>query len=281
MAQPEQTEEKASDIDDAHAQKMTEVMSAELRALKSKMAQIEEEAKRVSDEKNELLEKYSRAQQDLDVVKEEKKKEYDNVIKKDIKPFLDELRGSATEDPAFAESVDLVESKLNATAQKGIMSRENLADMQLMVQASAATQRYKSELEKANNEHKVTSSRLEELFQADKEWQKRFEAAKESNEMELKKLREENELKEKMLADLSAELKALGAKKEKDIADSNSHFETSTETQQSTSSTTAPPLTEPTAEPMTVEATASSNADSGLGSLISFKKTTDWRRSFA
>jgi len=260
---------------------MAEVMSAELRALKSKMAEVEEEAKRVAAEKDELFQKYNRAQEDLDVVKEEKKREYDNVIKKDIKPYLDEIRGSVADDPALAESVDLIESKLNASAQEGIMSRDKLADLQFVVQASANTQRYKNQLEKANDEHKITSSKLEKLFQADKEWQERFKAAQETSAAELKKLEEANALKDKMVADLEAELKALGAKKETDIADTNSHFETPAQ-QSSSSSSTAPVLSEPVQEPesMTVEATASSNSDIGLGSLISFEKRTDWRRNF-
>jgi len=273
-------------LNESQIKKMNDVMSAELRALKNKMAEIEAEAKRVASEKEDLAQKFSKAQESLDVVKEEKKHQFGSVIDKSVKPFIDELRENVAADAMAAKSISLFENHLNDGLQDGFMDPMSRANYEFAAVASAATQRYKSDLEKVTSEHQITSSKLEKLFQAEKEWQEKLQAIQAEKEAiaaekenTVKSLEEANALKDKMVADLENELKALGAIQNKNIANTKSHFDTPAETE---TSEPVPVETETleSAAPTAVEATASSSSDRGLGSLISFERRTDWRRSY-
>lgn len=205
-------------LDPTQLQKMTEVLGNDLRSIKEELDRERKEKQRIMEEQKAKEEEFHRMREHLNAVKEEKKQYYSGMIDQKVKPFLDDLRKQSENDPRVSDSLNLFQEQLNKGLDNAFMDPQELATLQVAVAASAANQ--------------VTSSKLEELFQSQKQWEEKFSSLqKEKEALEAakaeaqKKLEEDGTLKEKMVEDLKKELAELKAKHEKSLNNVEGHFE--------------------------------------------------------
>lgn len=276
-------------MDATQLHKMTEVLGADLRSMKEQLEAERAEKQRILDEQKAREEEFAKMQEHMNMVKEEKKQYYSGLIDEKVKPYFEDLKKQSENDSRMTESLNRFQTQLDTGLENAFMDPDQLATLQVAVAASAANQ--------------VTSSKLEELFQTQKQWEEKFGALqKEKEELETaqteakKQLEESNTLKEKMVEDLKKELAELKAKHEKSINNAEGHFEEGTDakmedaekkpvetttevTQESAPAAPAPavPAVTPAAQ-ATVEATASSgNYYRGFETLFDFSPRDNWR----
>jgi DNA repair exonuclease SbcCD ATPase subunit len=282
----EQPAQKTMDPTQLH--KMTEVLGADLRSMKEQLEKERQEKQRIIEEQKAREAEFTKMQEHLNRVKEEKKQYYSGMIDSKVKPFLEDLRKQSHNDSRMSDSLSRFENQLNQGLDNAFMDPDQLATLQVAVAASAANQ--------------VTSSKLEELFQSQKQWEEKFGALqKEKEELEKaqsdakKQLEEANSLKEKMVEDLKRELEELKAKHEKSINNAESHFEEGVEPKMTdavppaaatTPAATAAPVPSMPApaipavsqQTTTIPATASDkNFYGGFNTLFDFTPRDSWR----
>ena len=269
-------------MDPAQLHKMTEVLGADLRTIKEELEKERKEKQRIIDEQKAREDEFNRMQQHLNAVKEEKKQYYSGMIDSKVKPFLDDLRKQSENDPRVNDSLNLFQDQLNKGLDNAFMDPQELATLQVAVAASAASQ--------------VTSSKLEELFQSQKQWEEKFTALqKEKEEIESakveaqKKMEETSTLKEQMVENLKKELAELKAKHEKSLNNVEGHFEGEAKmedvkddapatTSVPASAPAAPENTTAPAVSQTVAATASDRTFyGGFNTLFDFTPRQNWR----
>lgn len=272
-------------MDPSQLQKMTEVLGADLRTIKEELEKERKEKQRILDEQKAKEEEFARMQQHLNAVKEEKKQYYSGMIDQKVKPFLDDLRKQSENDPRVNDSLNLFQEQLNKGLDNAFMDPQELATLQVAVAASAANQ--------------VTSSKLEELFQNQKQWEEKFTALqKEKEEIEAakkeaqKKLEEDSTLKEQIVENLKKELAELKAKHEKSLNNVEGHFEEDTKMEDvkttadtnpvsSSSDAAIPPAAAAAATPAVSQTVAATASDStfygGFNTLFDFTPRHNWR----
>lgn len=244
-------------LDPQQLHKMTEAMGADLRALKERLD-------RELAEKDALVKQREAEQKEMETlrshmnqVKEEKKRHFAGMIQTDVKPFLENLRKNGENDERFTNSLDRFEENLNKGLNDAFMDQDSMATLQTIRAAASANQ--------------VTSSKLEELFQSQKQWEEKFGSLQKENEELLAKTAAAAE-KEKMVEELKKELAELKAVQEKTVANVESHFEKP--------AAEAPVTQQQTQEqPQIVTATASSSDAyfNGFETLFDFKPRENWR----
>lgn len=265
-------------MDATQLKKMSETLSTDLRRIKEQLDKELKEKEVMKKENEARIAEMEKLRSQVNAVKEEKKQTFSGIIEKDIKPYLESLRKSGESDSRFTSSVDVFEESLNKGLDDAFMSPESMAQLQVVRAAASANQ--------------VTSSRLEELFQSQKEWETKFQALQdekakleEQTTISAKELEEQNAAKEKVLEELKkelAELKAVHEKSKTNINNVEAHFkeneqvakDTSNPIDQTTSSEVAPPVAQ------TVAATASSKSNfcNGFETLFDFTPRSDWKR---
>lgn len=272
-------------LDPTQLHKMTEVLGADLRSMKEQLEKERAEKQRIIDEQKAKEAEFAKMQEHLELVKKEKKQYYSGMIDNKVKPYLEGLREQSKNDPRMNDSLNLFQEQLNSGLENAFMDPQQLATLQVAVAASAANQ--------------VTSSKLEEMFQTQKQWEEKFNALqKEKEEIEkargdtAKQLEESNTLKEKMVEDLKKELAELKAKHEKSLNNAEGHFEQAPKmedvkepavpadgTQVPPQTTMAPPaIPSIPQQQTTVAATASDkNFYGGFNTLFDFTPRDSWR----
>lgn len=232
--------------------KKAEQIAREKAELEKALKEREEALKAREDEFRSREEAYQRMQSQVDAIKEEKKKQFEGIIQKEVRPYLEQLRKSAPDNTQFSTSIDTFESQLSKGLDNAFMDKESMATLQTIHAAASANQ--------------VTSSKLEEVFQNHKTLQTRVEAAekaKEDIDLLLKKTQEE---KDKEIEELKKTLDELHKKHTEAAANINNakaHFPMEDEVENNTA---------------TVAATASSDSSAGqFGSLFSFDINPNWR----
>lgn len=279
----EQPAQKTMDPTQLH--KMNEVLGADLRSMKEELEKERKEKERILSETKVRDEEFARMQQHLNTVKEEKRQYYSGMINDKVKPFLDDLRKQSQDDSRMSTSINLFQDELSSGLDNAFMDPKQLATLQVAVAASAANQ--------------VTSSKLEELFQSQKQWEEKYgllqkekEALQVAKEEAAKTLSESNDTKEKMVEALKKELEELKAKHEKSINNVEGHFEGDTKMEDvkdtpsapapaagaTTAAVTAPVAGAAPVTSQTVAATASdSNFYGGFNTLFDFAPRESWR----
>lgn len=273
MSQP--TSSKASPVvkmDEQQLHQMTEVLGADLRSMKSQLESERAEKQRLIDEAAAREQEFKQMQDNMNAVKEEKRQHFEGMIKSSVDPFLADLRKSGENDARFTESVDRFRQNLNKGLDGAFMDKNDMAAFQTIRAAASANQ--------------VTSSRLEELFQSQKQWEEKFnELETEKKALEaassdaVKAASEGEALKDKMLADLKKELSELKAIHEKNVNNVEAHFEGgTTPTAPVPEVPEVPAMPAADAPPVAVAATASSDHYyNGFETLFDFKPRNNWR----
>ncbi|GBG28627.1 Hypothetical Protein FCC1311_048482 [Hondaea fermentalgiana] len=221
-----------------HVRKMTELLTAELNQMRAQLkaatehkAQLEEERKAYEDnlarerEKYEKdisqeSEKYASLQQQAELYKSQvaemnaaKREKYQELINNNVKPFFETVQKSVP-DKQVAASLQAYNDRLNETLNNEIIGKDD--DMQMHAICAMASA------------HMSQSSKLEELFSSNAEWEKKMA----EKEAEYKKMNEEitskSAEKDKALEALQKELEAIRGKLTEQsgkISDVESHFE--------------------------------------------------------
>lgn len=279
-------------MDPQQLKKMSEVLSHDLRKIKQELEEEKKEKARIAEEQKAREEEYARMKEHMDRIREEKKQYYSGIIDQKVKPYFEDLRKNSENDARMTESIARFEKQLDTGLNDAFMDPDQLATLQVAVAASAANQ--------------MNASKLEELFQSQKQWEEKFgamqsekEALAKATEEAKKQLDESNALKDKMVEDLKKELAELRAKHEKSINNVEGHFEEGTDVKmedvaqsgqvpaQAPAQTTPTPVTggpPPAQAPAqaapatTVQATASkSHFYKGFETLFDFTPGDDWR----
>lgn len=272
-------------MDPAQLHKMTEVLGADLRSMKEELDRERQEKQRIIDEQKAREEEFTRMQNHLNVVKEEKKQYYSNVIDTKVKPYLDDLRKQSDGDARLGDSLTDFQQQLDIGLDNAFMDPRQLATLQVAVAASA-------DAEAAKAKDQVTSSKLEELFQSQKQWEEKFQTLqKEKDELEKvktdtqKDMEDANVIKEKMVEDLKKELAELKAKHDTTLTNAEGHFEKEADVPMTDVSAPMTGVTAPTPvipsipapATTTIAATASKNFHGGFDTLFDFSPRDGWR----
>lgn len=266
--------EKNTKMDPAQLEKMTEVLGADLRNIKEELKREREEKERIVREQQAKEAEYKKMQEQMNGVIAEKKEYYSNVINNNVKPFLEDLKKQSENDSRLSSSMSIFERDLNKGLEDAFMDPSQLATLQVAVAASAANQ--------------VTSSKLEKLFQTQKQWEEKYTALQEEKEKLLKEQNESkkewdsaNGVKDKMVEELKKELSEIKAKYEKSINNADGHFSKNSENtkmedvEMTAETVDAPPA--PVENAQTIAATASASYHGGFGTLFDFTPRTNWR----
>lgn len=263
---------KQAEMDPEQLRKMTEVMSADIRELTNRLNSQRQENERLMKEQAERDAKYEELNKNWTAIKEEKKRNLADIVSTQVKPFLEELKKDQSE--TLVENVNTFEGTLNQGLENAFMDKSEMAMLQT-VQAAASAM-------------KATSSELERMFQSDKAWTEKFGALKKEHEEytsktaeELKKAKEEAELKDKLLTDLKSELEGLKSIHAKNVMAVDNHFEESKQESQPTETSAEAGTTGTTdAAPAVVDATASNQKSTGFNTLFDFdgyKPNMNWK----
>lgn len=265
-------------MDPAQLHKMTEVMGADLRNIKEELKREREEKERIIKEQKEREEEFNRMQKHLNTVKDEKKQYYSGVIDDKVKPYLEALRKQSDGDARLGDSLNHFQKQLDDGLDNAFMDPSQLATLQVAVAASA-------DAAAAEAKNQVTSSKLEELFQSQKQWEEKFSSLqKEKEEIEKvkteteKKMEESNSVAAKLAEELKKELSELRAKHESTITNAEGHFDKAADvamtdapaTDNTTPAVVDTPAHVDTPAPVAVTATASKNFYGGFDTLFDF-----------
>lgn len=263
-------------MDNSQLVKMSDALSKDLRAMKEQLDNERREKELLIKAQQERDVELEELRKHMSSIKDEKKKHFSAMIESDVKPFLNTLRESGKEDERFTQCVDKFESNMNAGLEDAFMNEDQMAQLQVLRAAASANQ--------------VTSSKLEELFKSQKEWESKFSALqnekddiiKSRSEME-EELKKANIEKEKLVEDLKRELEELRSthnKTKENIKNVDSHFHGNSPVTENTEApaTTSAQETSNMETQQTVTATASNTKYyNGFETLFDFAPRTNWR----
>lgn len=271
-------------MDPVQLQKMTETLANDVRILKQQLEAVNTEKERLAKEKAETEANFNKLNHDMTMVKEEKKRNFSEVVQTDVKPFFERLKKN--QDPRLVENVSLIEEQISNGLEDAFMKPTDMALFQTVRAANSALT--------------ATSQELERMFQSERTWTEKYNKLEEEKKVleekakEQKKANEEAQaFKEKALEDLKMELAQLKAIHRNNIAAVENHFdgdrEVSNVGQASvttapietsfTTSVTAPAATTENAG-TTVRAEASNRGTKfygGFETLFDFKPNPNWR----
>jgi chromosome segregation ATPase len=262
-------------MDPVQLKKMTETLGEDVRALKHQLETINAEKERLAREKAVRDEEFERLNKAMTMVKEEKKRNFSEVVQTDVKPFFERLKKD--QDPRLVENMAIVEDQISNGLEDAFMKPNDMALFQTVRAANSALT--------------ATSQELERMFKSERDWTEKFNALqKEKMEYEVR-ARESNKaaeeaqaLKEKTIEDLKGELAKLKAVHSKNLAAVENHFDTEDATKNTpppeTGTDTTPKPSVNDAAPTTVRAEASNRNSSfygGFETLFEFKPNAGWR----
>jgi hypothetical protein len=290
-------------MDPEQLKKMTERLSADLRAVTKRLEAADADKERLSAEKTERDVAFEKLNRDMDVVRgekterdvafeklnrdmavvrDEKKRNFSELVETDVKPFFQNLKKD--QDPRVVENVSIVEQQIANGLDDAFMNKNDMALFQT-VRACASSLT-------------ATSQELEKMFQSEREWTAKFNTLrdeKEANEAKAvestKLIESERALKEKALDDLKEELAKLKAVHTKNLAAVENHFEAdaevapggdelTSELETRNSSAPANSAAVPIESSTTIRAEASNRTSKfygGFETLFDFQPRTDWR----
>ena len=264
-------------MDPVQLKKMTESLGEDICALKQQLDAANAERERLVSEKTNRDAEFERLNKDMTQVKEEKKRNFSEVIQKDVKPFFERLKKD--QDPRLVENMALVEEQISSGLEDAFMQPNDMALFQTVRAANSALT--------------ATSQELERMFQSEREWTERYNTLqKEKDEYEVKtnEASEAHTLKDKALEELKAELAQLKAVHSKNLAAVENHFDdteggvatavgTTVRAETGTAATTGT-VAAVAAVGTTVRAEASNRSTKfhgGFETLLDFRPTTGWR----
>lgn len=264
---PTQVAPQVKNMDPEQLHKMSEVLGQDLVKARQALEQEREEKEKLAREREEMRREFEQMKQQMDMVKDEKRQQYTKMIESKVKPFLEELKtkGEAG-DSRLSSSVSRFQDNLNKGLENAFMDPDSLATLHVAVAASSANQ--------------VTSSKLEELFQSQQQWETKFsDLKKEKTELEAAQTTASAELeaRNKELAALAAELAALKEKFSTSVNNTASHF-VPTDTLSSELEAPAPQMVTATASATTAGTTTTPSISTGFDSLFDFTPTSSWKR---
>lgn len=238
-----------------------EELEREKQAMADERKRVEEERLRIEQEKKSLEDRYNEASQHIEKMKREKRAEFEHVLQNDINPYLDKLAESNKENPKLLNSINHFKGEIQNDLQTGDFLKDEKENNFLLVHAMASA-------------GQVTSSKLDEIFQARKDWENKMELLKKEKEQKESELSSMNEEKEKMIEQLKKELETV----KNNIKNVDGHFDQEVKDQimmdqVSSSSSSSSTMEENT--PM-ITATASNNRNRGYNSLYQIKPVTNW-----
>lgn len=272
-------------MDPVQLKKMAETLGEDVRALKQQLEAANAEKDRIAQEKASRDEEFERLNKDMTQVKEEKKRNFSEVVQTDVKPFFERLKKD--QDPRLVENMAMVEEQISTGLEDAFMKPKDMALFQTVRAANSALT--------------ATSQELERMFQSEREWTEKFNALqKEKEEYESKTqesskaVEEAQALKDKALEDLKAELAQLKAVHSKNLAAVENHFDGdgadgAVDSTAADGATTATPMETDGAAPAPAEAPAAdatvraeasnrgTNFYGGFETLFDFKPNTGWR----
>lgn len=265
-------------MDPEQLMKMTERLGADLRAMKQQLEAVNAEKERIAAEKAERDAAFEKLNRDMEVVRDEKKRNFSELVETDVKPFFQNLKKD--QDPRVVENVAIVEQQIANGLNDAFMDKNDMALFQTVRACNSALT--------------ATSQELERMFQSEREWTKKFNELRDEKEAEMQKnaaaaaaAEEERALKDKALEDLKAELSKLKAVHTKNLAAVENHFDEKTPEQEQA------PVEEPPADgvpanassvPLATETTVRAEASNrstkyygGFETLLDFRPRTNWR----
>lgn len=273
-------------MDPEQLKKMTERLGADLRAMKQQLEAANAEKERIASEKAERDAAYEKLNKDMAIVRDEKKRNFSQLVETDVKPFFQNLKKD--QDPRVVENMSMVEDQIAAGLEDAFMEPKDMALFQTVRACNSALT--------------ATSQELEKMFQSEREWTAKFNALREEKEASEAKIiestkaaEEERAVKDKALADLKEELAKLKAVHTKNLAAVENHFDAEGETAAADaapdSAAAVPVVTDTSAVPAnsaavpaeqstTVRAEASNRSSKfygGFETLFDFQPRTDWR----
>lgn len=273
----------SKNMDPTQLHKMAEVLGTDLRAVQDELHKEREEMKRMIASHKERDDEYNRMERHLNTVKEEKKQYYSNVIDNKVKPYLEGLRRQSDGDARLGDSLSQFQQQLDVGLNNAFMDPSQLATLQVAVAASA-------DAEAAKAKNQITSSKLEELFQSQKQWEEKFQTLqKEKDDLEQvktnnhKEMEDSNATKEKMVEELKKELEELKAKHDSTLTNAEGHFNKEadvamTDVVTTTTNGARVPNVVPMINHATVAATASDiHYHGGFSTLFDFTPRESWR----
>jgi chromosome segregation ATPase len=290
------TQGNQAEMDITQYKKMVEAMTKDLRNKndilekeREEAKRAKEEAQRVKEEADRIMKEKAEMEHSYNVFKNERRQGFSQVLDTVVNPYLDGLKKTVENDKRYAESIDKSREILGKGLENAFTNERELAMMHTLQVGASANQ--------------ALSSRVEELFQSQKEWENKFEQLKKEKEEiaakkaeEIKAAQEAAALKEKMAQDLKQELETLKMQYEKskeNIKNTDSHFEDPDRTapmqegaapvvppSDSTAAAAAPtPAVPQQQQQQTVGAVASNDPHfyNGFNTLFDFTPRTSWR----
>lgn len=240
---------QSAEMSEEQRKHMLDALTSELSTVSNNLRRSEEEQQAALDKARELSEamaakekyykeiedKYNRAQEAVS-------KKYTDLVNSQVLPYLHSVKQF---EPERASDIDRFSNGLQRMAKDIFGNPENLACLETIRAAASANQ--------------VTSSKLEEMFQSQQQWESKLAKLQEEHDRVRAEAERNSELvsdKEKLLAELKAELEQLRTKAREDVSDPENHF---------------------TAAAPAVTATASAAPRRDIGSLFNYTPRTDWR----
>ena len=245
-----------------HLAKVSEALAQENRQMKLKMEEMEAMNKKAEEERNaftlekqQMEQKYKEINSHIEKIRAEKKQHLEGVVNNEIKPYLNQLVQSNTKDDKLAKSVEMFNRTMEQDLDSGAFMNDVKESNIRLVHAMASA-------------GQMTSSKLDEIFQARKEWEAKMTILKQEKEEQEQKVKQVTDEKEKAISDLQKELSAIRS----NINNVEGHFKTN-----------APVVPEESIrineQPQSISATASKE-QSGYDSLYSIKPIS-WRNKYS
>jgi predicted nucleic acid-binding Zn-ribbon protein len=257
-----------------HVSKVAESLTIENRKIKLQLDEMLAEKKKLDDERllfeserKQLDEKYKVINNQVERIKNEKRAHLKNVIDTDINPYLESIMKNNSDDVRLNESINLFKNSVNRDMDSGaFMDVEKESELRVIHAMASAGQ--------------VTSSKLDEIFQARKEWEVKMTKLKEEKDLQEKQMKEITDDKEKAIMELKRELEMIKSQKDKiqnTIKNVDSHFpgETPTPVDEEKFNTA---VTSTTVMPV-ISAVASATP-SGYNSIYAIQKK-EWRHMYS
>lgn len=255
-----------------HMSKITESLNKENRMLQLKLEEMEKERKAIEEERKRVEEEKARMENDLksyeqrfqeanlhiEKMKREKRAEFEHVLQNDINPYLEKLAESNKENPKLLQSINHFKGEIQNDLQTGDFLKDEKENNFLLVHAMASA-------------GQVTSSKLDEIFQARKDWEAKMEQLRQEKEAKEKEWTTANEEKEKMIEQLKKELETVKT----NIKNVDGHFSAEAKDQVMEDAQVQQPSLEQH-QPQMITATASRTPTRGYSSLYAIKPVTNW-----
>lgn len=246
------------------ATKENRILQLKLEELEKERQALEEQRKLQEDEKQKVLEERQALEQRLNeasaLAENFKQKERLNVeqaLNTNITPYLDRIAESNKDNTELIQSINKFKEKTAHDLETGDFIRDDRKDNLMVISAMASAAQ-------------VTSSELDKIFQARKEWEKQMEALKTEKEELNSKFNVETEENKKIIEQLRKELEAARS----DIKNTATHFEESEKvTPQETPADPAPVPMETTPA---ISAVASNDSAKGYKSLYQVGRINGW-----